>query len=684
MADIIDINVNETTEEVTINVVNDVIQVNINKVTNTAGVPYVGATQDVNLGEFGLLTGNIELDNTPTNIPTAAGSIYWNDSDGTADLILKGGNVKLQLGQEQVIRVVNKTATNINLLESNYQAVRVTGAQGQRLKVDLAQATNDLLSAETIGLVTETINNNQEGFITTSGLVRNINTTGSLQSETWADGDILYLSPTVAGRITKVKPIAPNHLVIIGYVIHAHATQGSIFVKVDNGYELDELHNVKIDTPLNNEGLIYNSTLQVWENKSIDLESVLTEDNESTTQDAIFRLDADKYLKINRASQKIELWDESIDDTIPITHWDKDSFYIKDAFGNQMSISAGYTNNLTTDGSSCEIFGGNITLNQTGSSLNLISEAVQITVGLDSTQYFYDKITVNGVDYALPTGASSQIATLLDIPAPITIDATPTDGSSNAVSSNGVFDALALKQNSSTAIVDIFEKAIIKDNYFWVTPSAIANTNIFGLSTNSLGQTFTFAGNVAGSKGMPLFASTAVAGTVAFKRRNDAWQFQGFIMSFKQKIQFQTNISGQRFFHGLTKGNQFTAPTNVDQTTLTNIVGVCQLSTSTNMHVIHNDASGTATTIDLGVNYPCNDSQYNYFITIEQNALNYAVTVERVTVATGASISTTNTLTTNIMDYTTGVIQICTWITNNATASIASYLDGGLIGKFNN
>jgi hypothetical protein len=233
-------------------------------------VPYTGATADVDLGEYGLLTGNIEFDNTPTNIPTAAGSMYYNDSDGTLDLILKGGNVKLQIGQEQVVRVVNKTATNINLLEANYQAVRVTGAQGQRLKVDLALATTDALSAETIGIVTETINNNQEGFVTTSGLVRNINTTGSLQGETWADGDILYLSPTTAGNVTKVKPTAANHLIVIGYVIYAHATQGTIFVKVDNGYELDELHNVFIDTPLNNQGLVYETSTSLWKNKTID------------------------------------------------------------------------------------------------------------------------------------------------------------------------------------------------------------------------------------------------------------------------------------------------------------------------------------------------------------------------------------------------------------------------------
>lgn len=233
----------------------------------TGYVPYTGATTNVDLGEFELKAGQVEFDQTPTGT-AGVGVMRWNNADGTLDLGLKGGNVTLQVGQEQVLRVINKTATNITLLESNYQAVRVTGAQGQRLKVDLAQATSDLLSAETIGLVTETIANNQEGFITTSGLIRGINTTGSLQGETWVDGNVLYLSPTVAGRITNVKPSAPSHLVIIGYVVHAHATQGSIFVKVDNGYELDELHNVSIDTPLDNQVLTFETSSGLWKNKN--------------------------------------------------------------------------------------------------------------------------------------------------------------------------------------------------------------------------------------------------------------------------------------------------------------------------------------------------------------------------------------------------------------------------------
>ena len=252
---------------------------------NSGFVPYTGATQDVDLGEFELKAGQLALDQTPTGTAGVA-VMRWNDTDGTVDLGLKGGNVTLQIGQEQVLRVVNKTATNVNLLEANYQAVRVTGAQGQRLKVDLAQATNDALSAETIGLVTETINNNQQGFITTSGLVRGINTTGSLQSETWADGDIVYLSPTTAGRITNVKPSAPNHLVIIGYVVSAHATQGSIFVKVDNGYELDELHNVAISTPLNNQSLVYETSTTLWKNKALTTAEVADSTDKRYVTDA--------------------------------------------------------------------------------------------------------------------------------------------------------------------------------------------------------------------------------------------------------------------------------------------------------------------------------------------------------------------------------------------------------------
>ena len=230
-----------------------------------AKVPYTGATGNVTLGEHQLSAGQVAFDQTPTGA-AGVGIMRWNDTDGTLDLGLKGGNVTLQIGQEQVKRVVN--GAGINLTEAAYQVVKVIGAQGQRLQVALAQANNDLNSATALGIVTENINNNQEGFITTSGEVREINTTGSLQGETWADGDILYLSPSTAGKITNIKPVAPNHMVILGYVEYAHSQHGKIFVKIDNGYEIGELHDVNTTGEATNDGLFLDSD-GVWKPKTI-------------------------------------------------------------------------------------------------------------------------------------------------------------------------------------------------------------------------------------------------------------------------------------------------------------------------------------------------------------------------------------------------------------------------------
>lgn len=243
------------------------------KGSSTGFVPYTGATQNVDLGEYELKAGQIEFDQSPTGTSGVA-VLRWNNTDGTLDLGLKGGNVTLQIGQEQLIRVVNKTGAD--LLESDFYAVRVRsvaegGAQGQRLAVVLAQANNDANSSTTIGLVTENINNNQEGFITIQGNVNEINTTGAKSYgglETWVDGDILYLNPDYPGYLTNVKPSAPDHMIIIGYVVYAHSSHGKIYVKVDNGYELEELHNVtstNYTTPVDADSILtYDNTNSLW------------------------------------------------------------------------------------------------------------------------------------------------------------------------------------------------------------------------------------------------------------------------------------------------------------------------------------------------------------------------------------------------------------------------------------
>jgi nitrogen fixation protein len=252
-------------------------------------VPYTGATQNVDLGTYNLIADQVALNVSP-NGTLAVGMTEWNNTLGSSQTLLKGGSVTLKNGVDLVARVVNKVSPNTTLTKAAYQVVKISGAQGQRLAVDLAQANNDNNSADTLGVVTETIAPNQEGFIITVGQIENINTTGSLQGETWADGNVLYLSPTVAGRMTNVKPTgATGHIVIIGYVEYAHVNNGKIYVKIMNGWELDELHNVYINTGTlaNNDALIYESSTQLWKNKTIATALGFTPENVANKQNSL-------------------------------------------------------------------------------------------------------------------------------------------------------------------------------------------------------------------------------------------------------------------------------------------------------------------------------------------------------------------------------------------------------------
>ena len=414
--------------------------------------------------------------------------------------------------------------------------VYVTGSNGTNILVGKASNTSEATSSKTMGLMQSNITTTggtQTGFVITEGLLSGLDTSSATA------GDPVWLG--VSGALIyglASKPYAPAHLVFIGIVTKVSAGNGEIFVKVQNGFELKEIHDVDLitNTPTNNQLLSFDSATSLWKNKTV------------------------------------------VEDTIVDAVTDK------------------------------------------------------------------------------------------------------------APSQNAVFDALALKQNTSTLLFDSIDKAILRNNYFWFLPNAISNgvASSFGFSERIVSNSFTLLLNGNLLRGMITFSTTATAGTISSMRKNDALSITGYECKFTRKIQFNSNVSGQRFFCGISKGNQFAPATNVEPNTLTDIVGVCQLSTSTNMHIVYNDASGTATTSDLGTSYPCNDSQYNYYISIEQTTTSYIITVERVTVSTGASISTSLTTSTNIPNYATGVIQLFTFITNNATASIASYLDGGGIGSFKN
>jgi hypothetical protein len=148
------------------------------------------------------------------------------------------------------------------------QAVYAFSGTGDRMVVKLANNTGDATSAQTVGLVLSTsIGANQKGLIMLQGLLDGLNI---LPDTTWDDGDPVYLGAT-AGSITKTKPYAPNHLVYLGVVTTAsNGNSGRMYVKVQNGYELDELHNVQAQSPTVNDVLyFFGGTPGQWKTASL-------------------------------------------------------------------------------------------------------------------------------------------------------------------------------------------------------------------------------------------------------------------------------------------------------------------------------------------------------------------------------------------------------------------------------
>lgn len=165
-------------------------------------------------------------------------------------------------------------AKNLEFLARNETGVTITkgsvvyvsGATGNKPLITLAQANNDANSAQTIGFAKEDIAHNGTGFVIVRGELENVKTFGA------TEGQQLYLSPTTAGSFTTTKPSAPDHLVYVGIVIAAStgsAFNGTILVAIQNGYELNELHDVSAPSPSAGQFLKRNAGNTLWINSAI-------------------------------------------------------------------------------------------------------------------------------------------------------------------------------------------------------------------------------------------------------------------------------------------------------------------------------------------------------------------------------------------------------------------------------
>jgi hypothetical protein len=183
-------------------------------------------------------TINTSADGIDFDPGTVGGELSWNNTEKTLDLATGSGSVTLQLGQEVVMYVRNTTGVTL----SDGQVVTISGSQGNKPTVALAQADTVENARKTIGVVTQTILNNSDGFVTLVGKVRGL----VLDVGTYTEGDVVYLSSTVAGGITVVEP---DIGVEIGHVLATSTggnTSGVLEVQVHNNAAIHELEQVVV------------------------------------------------------------------------------------------------------------------------------------------------------------------------------------------------------------------------------------------------------------------------------------------------------------------------------------------------------------------------------------------------------------------------------------------------------
>jgi hypothetical protein len=224
----------------------------LNSVTNNGNITTNAITVSA------ITTNSIQLNTNPSAIPQGAGQFHWNVDEDTIDLHANG--VTYQLGQE-----IAPTVRNISgSLIVNGTPVRFAGTQGNsgRILIVPAIADDSFPSSYILGITTEDIANNADGHVTWFGKVRAINTLNPTSGETWNDSDLLYVSPTEAGKLTNVKPEAPNPQIFMGVVVNAHVSNGEIFVRPSWRGKTTDLDDVN-GTPLSGDG-----QLMVWDNSA--------------------------------------------------------------------------------------------------------------------------------------------------------------------------------------------------------------------------------------------------------------------------------------------------------------------------------------------------------------------------------------------------------------------------------
>ena len=180
---------------------------------------------------------------------------------------ISGGTVSVSIDQSAITGATS--ATNTEVLRSYVKnasgstitkgsVVYITGADGTNALIGLSSASTEATSSKTLGILASTLTNNAFGYVIKDGQISNIDTSAA------SAGSSVWLGNTPGSYVFNAPPAEPSHSVYLGVVTKANVSTGEIVVKVQNGYELDELHDVFVGGVSTALPLVYSSTSSGW------------------------------------------------------------------------------------------------------------------------------------------------------------------------------------------------------------------------------------------------------------------------------------------------------------------------------------------------------------------------------------------------------------------------------------
>lgn len=301
---------------------------------------------------------------------------FYNPKTAIWDTIKGGG------GTTSATKLVTSVYNNTGSTIAKGSVVYISGRHSSNLPtIALAEANNEANSYKTFALVQDDITTSNSGIVIQAGRIDNLN----LPTSSFTDGDILYLSPSVPGGVTITKPLAPNHICKIGSVTRAHPQFGSIEIKIENGWQLDELSDVQIAAVPNDSTILQFSRVDsLWHDVSINnaIGSKYLKPSDSTIYETKYRSDTARTNTYTSINTKLNLSDSTIYQTKFRSDSARTNTYNSLNLKLNASDSATYYTKFRSDSSRTNIYtaiAGKFTLPSLTSGSILFSNGTTIT-----------------------------------------------------------------------------------------------------------------------------------------------------------------------------------------------------------------------------------------------------------------------------------------------------------------